>query len=62
MRKRKSIGSILSDIIIIAMIIIVVIVYKKYDYNYYSKGIAEAGKTSFLRDSSNKYNDKKVIK
>ena len=44
------------------MLIIVVIVYKKYDYNYYSKGIAEAGKTSFLRDSSNKYNDKKSYK
>lgn len=62
MRKRKSICSILSNIIIIAMLIIVVIVYKKYDYNYYSKGIAEAGKTSFLRDSSNKYNDKKSYK
>lgn len=60
--KNKWTKNLFSNILIIVMLIIVVIIYQKYDYNFYSKGISETGKTSFSRDAKNMYNKKKSYK
>lgn len=57
--KKKNITS---DIFIIVIIIIAIMVYRKYDYNFYSKGISESGKTVFSRDSSETTNNKRSYK
>lgn len=46
--------NLMSNIFIIVIIIFAIFVYRKYDYNFYTKGIAEKGKTKFSRDSSRK--------
>lgn len=47
--------NIISNICIIVIIIVAFFVYRKYDYNFYTKGIAEKGKTKFSRDSNETY-------
>lgn len=39
-----------SKIFIIIVIIVAFFLYRKYDFNFYSKGVTESGKTSFSRD------------
>lgn len=56
------IRNIISNIFIIIMIIVAFFIYRKYDYNYFSKGITEAGKTSFSRDSKIKYSKERSYK
>ena len=51
-----------SRIFIIIVIIIAIVIYRKYDYNFYMKGIAEAGKTTFSRDNSVTTNNKRSYK
>lgn len=52
----KKIKNILSTIISIILIIILISIYKKYDYNFYSKGVTEFGLTKFTKDNAQKYN------
>ena len=56
MKENKWTKNLFSKLLILIMIIIAIFAYKKYDYNFYSKGIAETGKTSFSRDSKNTVN------
>lgn len=54
--------NIFSKIFIIILIIVAVIAYRKYDYNFFSKGIFESGKTTFSRDSKITTNDERSYK
>ena len=54
--------NLMSNIFIIVIIIFAIFVYRKYDYNFYTKGIAEKGKTKFSRDSSEKYDNSRSYK
>ena len=54
--------NIFSTIFTIIVIVIFIIIYQKYDYNFFSKGVTELGKTSFSRDSKEKYNSEKSYK
>ena len=47
---RKRIRNISSNIMAIIIIIIAIIVYRKYDFNLYTKGVVDKDKTSFYRD------------
>ena len=60
MKNKKS--KIWSRVFTIVVIIIAIVVYRKYDYNFYMKGIAETGKTTFSRDSSTSTNNKRSYK
>lgn len=51
MTKREKIKNILSTMLAIILLIVLIVIYRKYDFNFYSKGITEVGKTSFERDS-----------
>lgn len=51
----KKARNIISNLFVIIIIIVTFFIYRKYDYNFFSKGIAETGKTSFSRDSEIKY-------
>ena len=62
MKSEKGRINIRSTIFIIILIIITIIIYKKYDYNFYFKGVAETGKTSFSRDSEETTNNKRSYK
>lgn len=53
---RKNIASTIFTIIVL---IIAVIVYRKYDFNFYSKGVSELGKTVFERDSKETTNNER---
>ena len=50
--KNNKYKNLMSNIFIIVIIIFAIFVYRKYDYNFYTKGIAEKGKTKLSRDSS----------
>lgn len=54
--------NIISNICIIVIIIVAFFVYRKYDYNFYTKGIAEKGKTKFSRDSNETYSKDRSYK
>ena len=58
-KKRKKI---MSNIFAIILIIITIFIYRKYDFNFYTKGIKETGKTVFSRDSEIKYSDTRSYK
>lgn len=58
----KKLKNIISNIITILIIIIAIIIYRKYDFNFYSKGIQETGKTVFSRDSNIKYSKTRSYK
>ncbi len=62
--KRKSgrIGSIITNIITIAIIILAILIYRKYDFNFYTKGVVEENKTKFSRDSQIKYSKSRSYK
>ena len=54
--------NIISNICIIVIIIVAFFVYRKYDYNFYTKGIAEKGKTKFSRDYNETYSKDRSYK
>ena len=54
--------NIFSKIFIILVIIVAFVAYRKYDYNFYSKGITDSGKTVFSRDSKVTTNNKRSYK
>ncbi len=54
--------NIFSKIFIIILIIVAFFAYRKYDYNFYSKGVTGSKKTSFSRDSKITTNKKKSYK
>ena len=58
-KKRKKI---MSNIFSIILIIITIILYRKYDFNFYTKGIKETGRTVFSRDSEIKYSEARSYK
>lgn len=58
--KRKN--KIISNIFAIILIIITIILYRKYDFNFYTKGIKETGRTVFSRDSEIKYSEARSYK
>lgn len=58
----KNLKRISSNIITIIIIIIAVFIYRKFDYNFFSKGITERGKTTFLRDEKIKYSKERSYK
>ena len=47
----KKIRNRISNIIALILIIVAIIMYKKYDFNFYTKGIQKTGITLFSRDS-----------
>ena len=61
MRENKY-KNILSNILIIIIIIIAIFIYRKYDYNFFTKGISEKGRTEFSRDSNEKYSKTRSYK
>lgn len=58
MKKR----GIFSTIIIVFMLGVLIVVYRKYDFNFYSKGVTEFGKTNFLRDGNETSDGKRSYK
>lgn len=58
----KKTRNILSNIFVIVIVIIAFFIYRKYDYNFYTKGIFEKGKTVFSRDSGIKYSKERSYK
>ncbi len=45
------IRNIISNIITLIILVIAIFIYRKYDFNFFIKGIQETGKTTFSRDS-----------
>lgn len=62
MDKEKKKRNIVSNIFTIIIIIIAIIIYRKYDFNFFTKGIQETGRTAFSRDSKIKYSEDKSYK
>lgn len=58
----KKLRNIISNIFVIIIIIVAFFIYRKYDYNFFTKGIFEAGKTVFSRDSNIKYSKQRSYK
>ena len=58
----KKTRNILSNIFVIVIVIIAFFIYRKYDYNFYTKGVLEKGKTVFSRDSGIKYSKERSYK
>lgn len=58
-QKRKDI---ISNVFLIIIIVIAIFIYRKYDYNFYTKGISEKGRTQFSRDSEVKYSKDRSYK
>ena len=44
---KKRLKNILPNLLMIVIIIVAFYIYRKYDYNYFSKGILEKGRTEF---------------
>ena len=59
---KKRLKNILPNLLMIVIIIVAFYIYRKYDYNYFSKGILEKGRTEFLRDSNVKYSKDRSYK
>ncbi len=59
---KKRIKNIISNIIAIVIILIAVLIYRKYDFNFYTKVVKETGKTVFSRDSDIKYSSSRSYK
>ncbi len=62
MSKVKKISNILSNVLTIIIIIIGIFIYRKYDYNFFVKGVEQQGKTIFSRDSEEKYSTTRSYK
>lgn len=58
----KKIRNTISNILAIILVIIAIIIYRKYDFNFFTKGIQEEGKTTFSRDSEIKYSNSRSYK
>ena len=59
---KKRLKNILPNLLMIVIIIVAFYIYRKYDYNYFSKGILEKGRTEFSRDSNVKYSKDRSYK
>ncbi|MFR7666586.1 MAG: hypothetical protein ACLU2J_04770 [Clostridia bacterium] len=59
---KKRLNNILPNLLMIVIIIVTFYIYRKYDYNYFSKGILENGRTEFSRDSNVKYSKDRSYK
>ena len=53
----KAIKNIFWLLIMAIAIIVLVVVYKKYNYNNFTKNIRQLNKTAFTRDSDVKYSE-----
>lgn len=53
---------IITNIITIVLIIIAIFIYRKYDFNFYTKGVAEENRTVFSRDSQIRYSQMRSYK
>lgn len=62
MSKVKKISNILSNVLTIIIIIVGIFIYRKYDYNFFVKGVEQQGKTIFSRDSEEKYSTTRSYK
>ena len=51
----RRIRNIIINLITIAIIIVAIVVYRKFDFNFYTKGVVDDGITQFTRDSQIKY-------
>ena len=60
--KKKNFKNIIYNIILIIILIVAFCIYRKYDYNFFSKGILEEGKTEFSRDFNIKYSKNRSYK
>lgn len=58
----KKLRNTISNIFVIIIVIVALFIYRKYDYNFFTKGILEKGKTSFSRDSNIKYSKERSYK
>lgn len=58
----KKVKNIVSNLFAIIILLIALVIYRKYDYNFYIKGISEKGKTVFSRDSVEKYSKERSYK
>lgn len=58
----KKVRNIISNIFVVIIIIVAFCIYRKYDYNFFTKGILEKGKTVFSRDASIKYSNGRSYK
>ena len=56
------IRNIIINIVTIAIIIVAVVVYRKFDFNFYIKGVVDDGITQFTRDSQIKYSQTRSYK
>lgn len=56
-KNKKRVKNIISTIVSIIILVIAFSVFSNYDFNYYTKGITETGKTSFTRDSKTTNDD-----
>ncbi len=62
MSNGKKTRNIVSNIFTIIIIIVAIFIYRKFDFNFYTKGIQETGKTTFSRDSKIKYSNSRSYK
>lgn len=60
--RRRNIGRTFSNIFTIIIIVVAIIIYRKYDFNFYTKGILGEGKTKFSRDSDVRYSKMRSYK
>lgn len=60
--KAIRIRNIIINLITITIIIVAIIIYRKFDFNFYTKGVVEDGVTQFTRDSENKYSQTRSYK
>ena len=58
----KKVKNIVSNLFAIIILLIALVIYRKYDYNFYIKGVSEKGKTVFSRDSVEKYSKERSYK
>lgn len=58
----KKIRNVISNILALILVIIAIIIYRKYDFNFYTKGIQETGRTTFSRDSDIRYSKSRSYK
>lgn len=56
------IRNIIINLITIAIIIVAILVYRKFDFNFYTKGVVEEGVTQFTRDSQTRYSQTRSYK
>lgn len=58
----KGLRNIISNIFILIIIVVALFLYRKYDYNFFIKGVTQRNKTLFSRDSNEKYSKQRSYK